>query len=90
MAPEVCTLSSSIFTNSEGYNGRKVDIWALGILLFILEFGLPPWKQANRENDRFFDRYVKSSHNILYKTGAAQRSPYNKDKIDPALLDLLS
>jgi len=71
MAPEVWAQDNNIFSQSQGFNGQKADIWALGICLFALEFGLLPWKIAKANNDRFFDRYVKSSQNILYKTGVA-------------------
>jgi 5'-AMP-activated protein kinase catalytic alpha subunit len=38
-APEIC--------ESDQYDGRKADIWSLGILLFVVTAGRRPWSGAN-------------------------------------------
>ena len=35
------------------YDGEKVDIFALGVLLFIMYIGVPPFKTA-KESDVYF------------------------------------
>jgi len=36
MAPE-------IYQTSKGYEGQRADFFALGVILFIFEFGIPPF-----------------------------------------------
>ena len=42
-APEIYATNG----RSEGYDGDKTDIFALGVRLFILIFGVPPFTMAN-------------------------------------------
>ena len=53
MAPEVLNLKEIKFdaTGNFGFDTMKADVWSLGIMLFILEFGQPPWQDAN-DSDR--------------------------------------
>ena len=44
------------------YDGKKVDIFALGVILFIMKFGLFPFKEALKTND-----FYKLIHNRNYK-----------------------
>lgn len=41
-----------------GFQGRSADIFALGVILFIIEFGVPPFSEASKQNSlyRFFYR----------------------------------
>jgi len=54
MAPEVG------MTPHVGYDGEKVDIFALGVMLFILCVGFVPFEKAD-ERDKGYSLYVKSS-----------------------------
>ncbi|KAG3091049.1 hypothetical protein PI124_g1497 [Phytophthora idaei] len=62
MAPEVfsrppCrpdTPGSSANTETDGcYNGLQADIWSLGVILFILVTGIPPFEKAGEVDARF-------------------------------------
>lgn len=63
MAPEVFVAvsapdSSSGQSNTGYYDGLKADVWSLGILLFIMVTGAPPFASPSERDARF--RVVKS------------------------------
>jgi serine/threonine protein kinase len=55
-APEI-HLISRLDCNSEaipqGYSGRQADIFALGVILFTLHFGVPPFTESTKD-DRLY------------------------------------
>ena len=56
MAPEVFLAEAS---DSTGYHPIKADMFALGVSLFIMKFGLPPWKAPTLNTDRLYTRFVQ-------------------------------
>lgn len=82
VAPEVLALSMGVrdpsFEPAHGY-GKAVDMWSLGVILYILLCGEPPWPDANFSN--------------LYETvlrGAFQfRSPV-WTRVSPSAKDLVN
>ena len=48
MAPEVL--------NRASYDGRAVDTFSLGVILFIMTTGMPPFRQAGDLNHRMLDK----------------------------------
>ena len=53
MPPEVFNVGKS-----GSYDGIKADIWSLGVILFILEFGMPPWKVPDPE-DKIYGKFKR-------------------------------
>eukprot|EP01083_Nonionella_stella_P069497 185278_1 len=45
-SPEVIDLKSP-------FSGKKNDIWCIGVVLFMLSFGCPPWNSARLSDDMF-------------------------------------
>jgi serine/threonine protein kinase len=43
------------------YDGRKVDIWACGIIYLLMAFKRFPWNQATME-DKLYSQYVRTGH----------------------------
>jgi serine/threonine protein kinase len=46
MAPE-------IFQNSENFDGFAIDLWAAGVILYIMLTGFPPYDHASLADQRF-------------------------------------
>ena len=46
MSPEVCT-------NELPFDGPAVDLWAAGVILFLMLTGFPPWERPVLTDDRF-------------------------------------
>lgn len=63
-----------------GY-GIKVDIWAAGVILYIMLCGFPPFRSPNKDQDELFDLIVTGNYEFL--------SPYWDDISDQAK-DLVS
>eukprot|EP00565_Helicotheca_tamesis_P002676 CAMPEP_0185730532 /NCGR_PEP_ID=MMETSP1171-20130828/10173_1 /TAXON_ID=374046 /ORGANISM="Helicotheca tamensis, Strain CCMP826" /LENGTH=390 /DNA_ID=CAMNT_0028399603 /DNA_START=119 /DNA_END=1288 /DNA_ORIENTATION=- len=46
-------ISPEVLKNTDSFDGFAIDVWAAGIILFIMLVGLPPFEWANREDPRF-------------------------------------
>jgi len=46
-------ISPEILQNAESFDGAAIDIWAAGIVLFIMLIGLPPFEWASSDDPRF-------------------------------------
>jgi serine/threonine protein kinase len=64
------------------YEGQPVDAFAVGVLIFILVLGTPPWDSALDTDQRF--RFIQT--NGLQKLLTAWKM---QDRISPVLVDLL-
>jgi serine/threonine protein kinase len=46
-------ISPEILESNEPFDGFAVDLWAVGVILFIMLTGMPPWEFARKEDPRF-------------------------------------
>jgi len=46
-------MSPEIYRNEEPFDGFAVDMWAAGVILFLMLTGFPPWERACRTDERF-------------------------------------
>jgi serine/threonine protein kinase len=83
-APEIYMQSN------DGFSGDKADIFALGVILFIMVFGVPPFTEANKENPyyRLFYR-GDTSLKYFFRLHPATKSQYTAGELDGDLLSLL-
>jgi len=53
MAPEV-------FRNNIPFDGHAIDMFAVGVILFLMVTGIPPWERPTESDDRF--RYMTEGY----------------------------
>jgi len=46
-------MSPEVFRNTENFDGFAIDLWAAGVILYIMLTGFPPYDQASRTDQRF-------------------------------------
>jgi serine/threonine protein kinase len=46
-------MSPEIYQNTEPFDGCAVDMWAAGVILFLMVTGFPPWERACATDERF-------------------------------------
>jgi len=46
-------ISPEVLRNNEPFDGFATDLWAAGIILFIMLVGIPPFEWANEEDPRY-------------------------------------
>ena len=53
-APEIYSEENKLANESDTpYDGRAVDVWALGVILFTMYFGCPPWRIPHDSDNRY-------------------------------------
>lgn len=70
--------------HSFGYNGVKADIFSLGVILFILHFGVPPFTVAKQWEDRLYKLLSFRSNSVDKKASMRyflKNHPSTKDKL---------
>lgn len=76
--------------NGEGYDGSKADMFSLGVILFILIFGVPPFCMATREDPlyRLFYR-GPSSYKFFLRLHYATKQLFLSGGFDMDLVEIL-
>jgi serine/threonine protein kinase len=46
-------ISPEVLASNEPFDGFAIDLWASGVILFIMLVGLPPWEFARQEDPRY-------------------------------------
>jgi serine/threonine protein kinase len=55
-------MSPEIFKNKDPFDGYAVDMWAAGVILFLMLTGFPPWERACQTDERF--RYMTAGYMV--------------------------
>lgn len=53
-------MSPEVYRNSESFDGHAVDMWAAGVILFLMLTGFPPWERACMTDERF--KYMSAGY----------------------------
>jgi len=59
-------MSPEIYKNEEPFDGFAVDMWAAGVILFLMLTGFPPWERACMTDDRF--KYMTAGYLVQMLT----------------------
>jgi serine/threonine protein kinase len=46
-------MSPEVFQNVENFDGFAIDLWAAGVILYVMLTGFPPYDQADMVDERF-------------------------------------
>ncbi len=82
---------------ANGYSGVKADIFALGVILFTLHFGVPPFSVADPKEDRLYKLLShksnssdkKASMKFFLRSHPATKDLLASNRIDYELMDLI-
>lgn len=73
-------------------DGKSADLFSLGVLMYILAFGMPPFHQATTK-DPYFKLLIRKPEQAVnfnfFRFHPHTRVLYREDKIDKALMTLL-
>jgi serine/threonine protein kinase len=83
-APEIYNYSN------EGFAGDKADFFALGVLLFIMVFGVPPFTMATKENP-YYRLFYRGPNSLKYffRMHPTTKALYNNGELDQDLMEIL-
>jgi serine/threonine protein kinase len=59
-------MSPEIYLNREPFDGFAVDMWAAGVILFLMLTGFPPWERACATDERF--KYMTAGYLVQMLT----------------------
>jgi len=59
-------MSPEIYKNQEPFDGYAVDMWAAGVILFLMLTGFPPWERACLTDERF--KYMSAGYLVQMLT----------------------
>ena len=60
-------MSPEIVANENPFDGYAIDIWACGVMLFLMATGFPPWERASPGTDERFE-YMSLGYTIQMLT----------------------
>jgi serine/threonine protein kinase len=73
-----------------GFDGAKADMFALGVMLFIMEFGASPFSAATKDNQYY--RYLYREPNMqkmFFRMHPSTKEQQMKGSLNNDLVDLL-
>jgi serine/threonine protein kinase len=59
-------MSPEIYKNRKPFDGYAVDMWAAGVILFLMMTGFPPWERACQTDERF--KYMTAGYLVQMLT----------------------
>jgi len=59
-------MSPEIYKNQKAFDGFAVDMWAAGVILFLMLTGFPPWERACQTDERF--KYMTAGYLVQMLT----------------------
>ena len=79
LAPEILEVACSLGTQK---HTKKVDIWALGVILYELLFGKQPFSEQRKSNSSLIEQILTA--NYVFPSKSEQKSREAPDLIEPS------
>ena len=71
-------MSPEVYSSKEPFDGYAVDLWAAGVVLFLMLTGFPPWERACQTDQRF--KYMTAGYLVQMLT--EWKVPISPDAMD--------
>lgn len=71
----------------EGYDAKKADVWAAGVILFTILAGFPPYQEPVADKDWWFNKLARQKFDLFWRAHerSKQFSPESKEIITAML-----
>ena len=69
---------------------KKCDIYSLGVLLFTMVFGTPPWRKEASTSDTYFRILKERGATTFFRAHYATRDQHKNKTLDKDLVNLIS
>ena len=79
-------ISPEVLRSQDPFDGFAIDLWAAGVILFIMLVGLPPWEFA-REEDPRYRMVVRGGLERMLRTWQRPISPLAADLLQKMLME---
>lgn len=66
VAGKLYYMSPEVLKNEEPFDGHAIDVWACGVMLFLMSTGFPPWEKASWAEERF--RFFSQGYTVRMLT----------------------
>ena len=70
------------------YCGEKVDVFSLGVCLFIMTVGHPPFNDAN-EKDKAYSMLTSGEYDLFWEAHLGKDQSKKSKELDKSLKDLI-
>mmetsp|Transcript_10424 Transcript_10424/g.14728 ORF Transcript_10424/g.14728 Transcript_10424/m.14728 type:complete len:384 (-) Transcript_10424:67-1218(-) len=79
-------ISPEVLESTKPFDGFSIDLWATGVILFIMLVGLPPWEFARPEDPRY-KMVVKGQLGKMLQSWKRELSPWATDLLQKMLME---
>mmetsp|Transcript_5332 Transcript_5332/g.6212 ORF Transcript_5332/g.6212 Transcript_5332/m.6212 type:complete len:383 (-) Transcript_5332:117-1265(-) len=79
-------ISPEVLMSEEPFDGFAIDLWATGVILFIMLVGLPPWEFA-REEDPRYKMVTKGGLTRMLRSWGREVSPQASNLLQNMLME---
>jgi len=66
IAGKLYYMSPEVLKNEDPFDGHAIDVWACGVILFLMSTGFPPWEKASWAEERF--KYFSQGYTVRMLT----------------------
>lgn len=85
-------ISPEIFASEAvgGYDGFQSDLFALGVILFIMVYGSPPFSKADRVSDPYYKAFCQNNEKYWKTLGERRNKNNSSEPLSLGFIDLVN